>query len=90
MIKNDQLVLGLYAIHDTKNGFLTPTPESNDASAIRNFAHACRNTDSLFFSHPADYDLVKIAEYYPETGFISAIDKQILAAASDFVKGDGE
>lgn len=88
MIIDNQLVLGLYAIKDQRAGFLQPVPQSNDSLAIRDFAHACKNVESLFFSHPADYDLYKVGEYYPETGKIVSCDLQVIASASDFVKGD--
>lgn len=89
MIIDNQLVLGLYAIKDLKNGFLTPTPESNDDSAIRNFAHACQNTQSLFFTHPQDYELFKIANFYPETGLVEPVEKVYLRSALDFIKKEG-
>lgn len=59
---------GVYSMRDNKTGFLTPTLDQNDQSAIRNFEHACQNIDSLFFTHPSDYSLWKIADYETDTG----------------------
>lgn len=66
------MIFGIFAIRDAKTGFLAPMVEANDQVAIRNFVHACRNTESLFFTHASDYDLYKIGNYDSETGVISA------------------
>ena len=31
---------GIYSIRDARTGFLPPTVDQNDSSAMRNFAHA--------------------------------------------------
>lgn len=59
---------GVYSIKDLKTGFLPVTIEYNDDSAIRNFEHACSNADSLFFTHPSDYQMWKLGSYDNETG----------------------
>lgn len=46
---------GMYAIKDAKTGFMTPTVDQNDASALRNFEHAVNQPDSLLNSHPNDF-----------------------------------
>lgn len=61
---------GVYCIRDHKTGFLTPTIDINDASASRNFAHAAMQTNSLFFTHPADYTLFKLGEFDSDDGMI--------------------
>ena len=38
---------GVYAIRDSKSGFMTPTFEPNDAVAMRNFTHAVFNSSSV-------------------------------------------
>lgn len=63
----------LYAIRDAKVGFLSITVEQNDAVALRNFEHAKLNTQSLMFSHPADYELFRLGTYDSETGMIEPI-----------------
>lgn len=67
------MIYGLYAIRDTKTGYLTPTVDHNDSSARRNFEHAVNQTESLFYSHPADYSLYKIGVYDTDTGRIEPI-----------------
>lgn len=82
------MILKVYAIRDEKTGFLTPTVDQNDAAAMRNFAHACMNNQSLFFTHAADYSLMKIGEYDTDTGLISASAPQPLISGSDVKKGE--
>ena len=41
---------GVYSIRDARTGFLPPTVDQNDSSAMRNFAHACMQKESLLFS----------------------------------------
>ena len=73
---------GLYAIRDAKVGFMTVTVDSNDASARRNFEHACAQTNSLFFTHPQDYDLFKVGIYDSDSGVIEPIvPAEFLSAA---------
>ena len=67
------MTLNIYAIRDAKSGFMSPTFELNDAVAMRNFEHACLNSDSLLFSHFEDFDLYRIGAYDTDTGCISAV-----------------
>lgn len=62
--------LSIYAIRDVHTGFLTPTVDQNDNSAMRNFAHAMKNPQSLFNSHPEDFTLFKIGSFDTESGEI--------------------
>lgn len=68
----------VYAIRDARTGFLAPTFEVNDAVAARNFHHACMNSDSLLFSHPADYSLYRIGSFDSESGRITPEDLPVL------------
>ena len=65
--------LGVYCIKDCKVGWLTPTVDSNDATAARNFVHAMKNTNSILYTHSKDFDLWKIGEFDSDTGVISGI-----------------
>lgn len=65
------MIYGVYAVRDFKTGFMAPTVDVNDASAIRNFEHAvCGAEQSLFFSHPEDYALFKIGDYDADSGLL--------------------
>lgn len=64
----------IYSIRDVKTGFLPPTYDVNDQSAVRNFEHACLNGDSLFFSHAEDYSLFALGSFDTDTGRIYSDD----------------
>lgn len=66
------MIYGVYSIKDVKTGYLPPTYDVNDLSAMRNFEHACQNTDSLFFTHSKDYSLYKIAMFDTDNGSFEA------------------
>lgn len=79
------MIFGLYSIKDLKTGYLPVNTDHNDESAIRNFEHACKNTDSLFFTHPADYQLFKLGTLNSETGEI-IYDPKFLCDAPQIIK----
>lgn len=65
------MIYGIYSVKDLKTGFLPPTYDMNDASAMRNFEHACMNNDSLFFTHNSDYQLFKVGTFNTENAEIT-------------------
>lgn len=64
---------GVYAIRDVHTGFLPLTIDQNDESARRNFRHAIMNDQSLFCTHPKDYDLYKVGVFDSDSGLIDVI-----------------
>lgn len=64
------MILNVYAIRDTKSGYMNPTFELNDAVAMRNFSFACQQTDSLLFACASDFELYQIGRFDTETGII--------------------
>lgn len=62
---------GIYSIRDAATGYLGISADVNDQAATRNFGHACKNTDSLFFTHSSDYTLYKVGEFDTDTGIIT-------------------
>lgn len=78
------MIYGVYAVKDRLTGFLPPTYDYSDGSAIRNFKFAVNNADSLFFKSPEDYSLYKIGNYNSDTGKIEAyVDLDFLIGARD-------
>lgn len=65
------MIYGMYSVKDLKTGYLPPTYDMNDLSAMRNFEHACMNEDSLFFTHSSDYQLFKVGTFDTETAEIT-------------------
>ncbi len=69
------MIFGIYAIKDAKSSFMPCTPDTNDATAIRNFENAVRRPDSLLASHPNDFALFKLGLYDDSTGIIDSADR---------------
>lgn len=65
---------GIYCVRDVKSGFQTPTAQVNDAVAVRGFASAVLNSDSVLFTHASDFALYKVAEFDADTGRITPLD----------------
>ena len=68
------MILGVYCIKDAKVGWLTPTVDQNDASASRNFVHAMKNTQSILYTHPKDFDLYRIGDFNSDTGKLLGLE----------------
>lgn len=68
------MVFGIYCVRDVKSGFQTPAAQVNDAVAIRGFASAVLNSDSVLFTHASDFALYKVAEFDADTGRITPLD----------------
>lgn len=80
------MIYNIYAIRDLKTGFMSLTLDQNDPSAMRNFKHACMNTQSLFFTHPEDYALYCLGEFDTDEGQIYPKNARILMYATDSFK----
>lgn len=65
---------GIYCVRDVKSGFQTPTAQVNDAVAVRGFASAVINSDSVLFTHASDFALYKVGEFDTDTGHITSLD----------------
>ena len=68
------MTYGLYSLRDACTGFLNISLDNNNQTATRNFAHAAKNTDSLFFTNPSDYTLYKLGEFESDTGSITLLE----------------
>lgn len=65
---------GIYCVRDVKSGFQTPTAQVNDAVAVRGFASAVINSDSVLFTHASDFALYKVADFDADNGCITPLD----------------
>lgn len=75
--------LPVYSIRDVHTGFMSPTVDQNDASAMRNFRHAVMQSASLMNSHPKDYSLYRIGTFETDSGaFESELPELITDAFS--------
>lgn len=64
------MTYGVYCIRDAKTGFMTPTIDQTDYSAIRNFVHAVCTSDGILHTHASDFDLYFLGHFNTETGEI--------------------
>lgn len=76
---------GVYAIRDALTGFLTPTVDLNDASAMRNFEHAVTTSGTVLESHPMDYDLCCLGTFDSDSGHIESLDPVRVVASGNAV-----
>uniref|UniRef100_A0AAU8AVR0 Nonstructural protein n=2 Tax=unclassified Microvirus TaxID=338099 RepID=A0AAU8AVR0_9VIRU len=65
---------GVYCVRDVKAGFQSPAIQANDAVAVRGFASAVMQSDSVLFTHASDFALYKLAEFDADTGRITPLD----------------
>lgn len=83
------MLVRLYSIRDKKSGYLPPTSDINDETAIRNFYFACQTRDQMFMAFPDDYDLYFVGEYETESGIINSCNPMFVASARGaFLKKD--
>lgn len=84
------MIYSVYAIRDVKTGFMTPTIEVNDDTAIRNFSHAVVNSDNILFSFAKDFSLYRLAAFDSDTGAITSEPlPKLVYEAADAIRNFG-
>lgn len=69
------MIYGLYSVYDVVAGvFMAPSMAVNDNVAQRNFAANFVNTNPIMALNPADFRLMKVAEFSPENGCVTPCD----------------
>ena len=76
----------VYAVRDLKTGYLHPTLDQNDATAMRNFAQAICKSDTTMNFAPGDYQLYCLGEFDSDTGTICPLEVKALVADGAQVK----
>lgn len=78
-------MLKIYAVKDNAiETYGNPFFVKAQGAAIRSFMDECKNTESAFNKHPADYDLYHLGEYNEETGLITSNEPERVARAIDY------
>lgn len=77
------MIISIYSVNDSLNGFGPLSLQNNDASAYRSFAEVFKDVYS-----PADYSLFKLGSFDTETGEIIPDIPTVICRATDFVKGE--
>lgn len=62
------MIYGVYGMRDKYTGFLQPTFDVNDQSAIRNFSMAMSSSGGLMAFAPGDFDLYALGFFDTESG----------------------
>ena len=79
----------IVAIYDTKAEHYSQFPfngNTNDETAMRDFADALKNPDSMMANNPYDYHLVHIGEWNMVTGIITPNEKpRVICTAVDIL-----
>lgn len=65
------MIYSVYAIRDVKTGFMTPTFDQNDQTAIRNFSHAVVNSDTILSSFCKDFSLYRLGSFDSDSGLLT-------------------
>lgn len=73
---------GMYSIKDAKTGFMTPVVEQNDPAALRNFAHAVNQPESIMHDCPNDFALYKVADFDTDHGVFPVLSPKNIADAA--------
>ena len=61
---------GIYAIKDTKVGFMQPFIQVNDAVAVREFTNIVNSGSSVVSANYSDMELYKLGSYNQDNGAI--------------------
>lgn len=83
----------MFSIRDKLAGFAWPQVDTNNDTAVRNFAFAINNGDpSLLNFSPGDYDLYLVGYFDSEKGIFesteSGIPEFVISGTNVFNKGD--
>ena len=76
------MISNIYAIKDTKVGFLQIFISSNDYTALRDFSNVVNTDGTLIYSNYEDFELYCLGTYNQENGEISSDVKFIASAIS--------
>lgn len=68
---------GLYCMRDVKGSFMAPAPDINDQTAVRNFAYAVNNNNSVMNFAPKDFQLYKVGTFDSDTGSVECITPMV-------------
>lgn len=77
------MIYPVFAIKDCKTEFMQPMVDQNESAAIRNFEHSIKVTAGIMHSHPADFELYKIADFNTENGMITGIQPEFIISGSE-------
>lgn len=75
----------VYSVLDSCSGYGVPIIQDNDAVAMRSFENGCFDRNSVWFTHCADFSLMRVGSFDTSTGLLVAEDPVRLVTAFDIV-----
>lgn len=66
--------LNVYCIRDVLVGFMSPTVDTNDDTAMRNFSLMVNNNPGVIGFRPADFDLYCVGVFDSDSGLVNPIN----------------
>lgn len=80
------MIFGIYAVRDRcADNYLNPYVAVNDDVALRQFAYAVSDGETIMRANPDDFELHFIGTFNALTGEIVGIPDRIVGRGSDYV-----
>lgn len=70
----------------TADVYANPFTSQNAQTAMRDFAHACRDENSQLFKNPEDFQLFQLGTFDDDLGVIVGHEPKLIANATQFQK----
>lgn len=78
------MIVGVYSMRDeVAQTFTSLTTEANDQTAVRNFAHALSQPNTILSFRPADFALYRVGSFDTDTGAIAPESRIIMRGVSN-------
>lgn len=65
------MIYGVYAMRDAKTGFMSPTVDANDETAIRSFRHAVAASDGILRTYAQDFSIYRLGSFDTDSGALT-------------------
>jgi len=66
--------------------YSAPFTSQNSGTAMRDFAHACKDANSQLSKNPEDFQLFIVGQFDDELGILTPQAPSLLANATQFIK----
>lgn len=72
------MIFEMYSIKDNKTGYMQPTLEMSEETAVRKFAHLLADSTALISFASEDFDLYRIGEFNSDSGIVTPITPEFV------------
>lgn len=84
------MLMNVYAMRDVHNGFLSPSLDTNHATAKRNFAFFINNNPGVIGFRPGDFDLYWLGKFDSDSGKMENLEVVEFVVNGASLVGDSE